>query len=160
MTAIGPGISTALSSCKPFSFPQTCLTLVTKPRQTRLLRGLEPRATGVSPSARARGRGRLGPGRFGRFPEGQSPGRRPPGSEACPERGNSHGWVLGTPVDSGSGETEPSWRPLCCLQAVAPPGSRQQAFPPVLKGGGSETMSQAESCRELNPRLPGAARKF
>ena len=69
MTAIGPGISTALSSCKPFSFPQTCLTLVTKPRQTRLLRGLEPRATGVSPSARAQGRGGLGPGRFGGIPK-------------------------------------------------------------------------------------------
>lgn len=48
LTAIGPGISKALSSCKPFSFPQTCLTLVTKPRQTRLLRGLGPRATGVA----------------------------------------------------------------------------------------------------------------
>lgn len=50
LTATGPGISIALSSCKPFSFPQTCLTLATRPRQPEeLQRAGGLRAVGVIP---------------------------------------------------------------------------------------------------------------
>lgn len=83
----------------------------------------------MSPSAGAQAGGGPGPGRFGGILEAQSPGREHRGAEAGPERGNSHGWVLGSSVDSGSEEEGPSWPPLHCSQASTPPGRREHFLP-------------------------------
>ena len=141
LTATGPGMSIALSSCKPFSFPQTGLALATRPGQLRELE--RAGAWGLQmgrPSLGAQAGG--GPGL------GRSEPRQGSGEAAMDGSWDICGlWIGGEQVS-----------PLRDAHRLHFSNRREGVFPPCSQGGAAET--SPESHRELDPRLPGAEGTF